>query len=419
MTMFGESENEITPLLTAVAGRDLDRDDLEELFSRAAWSGIAEPGDRMAGVVVERLGAAAALRALMKPWSVAEFAAVLESAEQPDVTAALERWMPRLRPSAVVSNLRQAARVGARLLVPSDLHWPVGVDDLGEHAPLALWVRGTDAALDSLSRSIALVGARAATGYGEHVTMEASAGLVDRGYSIVSGAAYGIDGMAHRAALASHGQTIAFLAGGVDRFYPSGHDALLTRIAEVGAVVSELPCGQAPTKWRFLQRNRLIAAASRATVVLEAGWRSGSLNTAGHAATLGRPLGAVPGPVTSAASAGCHRLIRDYTAICVTNPDEMAELSPLEAAPALFADPTASMTSPSQSRSQLPAESGSPSPELVRLFDALSVRSPRAAADIAARAGLSIAVVQSLLGALQLEGEVAERERGWVRVTRA
>ena len=419
MTMFGESENEITPLLTAVAGRDLDRDDLEELFSRAAWSGIAEPGDRMAGVVVERLGAAAALRALMKPWSVAEFSAVLEPAEQPDVTAALERWMPRLRPSAVVSNLRQAARVGARLLVPSDLHWPVGVDDLGEHAPLALWVRGTDAALDSLSRSIALVGARAATGYGEHVTMEASAGLVDRGYSIVSGAAYGIDGMAHRAALASHGQTIAFLAGGVDRFYPSGHDALLTRIAEVGAVVSELPCGQAPTKWRFLQRNRLIAAASRATVVLEAGWRSGSLNTAGHAATLGRPLGAVPGPVTSAASAGCHRLIRDYTAICVTNPDEMAELSPLEAAPALFADPTASMTSPSQSRSQLPAESGSPSPELVRLFDALSVRSPRTAVDIAARAGLSIAVVQSLLGALQLEGEVAERERGWVRVTRA
>ena len=419
MTMFGESENEITPLLTAVAGRDLDRDDLEELFARAAWSGLAEPGDRMAGVVVERLGAAAALRALMKPWSVAEFSAVLEPAEQPDVAAALERWMPRLRPSAVVSNLRQAARVGARLLVPSDLHWPVGVDDLGEHAPLALWVRGTDAALDSLSRSIALVGARAATGYGEHVTMEASAGLVDRGYSIVSGAAYGIDGMAHRAALASHGQTIAFLAGGVDRFYPSGHDALLTRIAEVGAVVSELPCGQAPTKWRFLQRNRLIAAASRATVVLEAGWRSGSLNTAGHAATLGRPLGAVPGPVTSAASAGCHRLIRDYTAICVTNPDEMAELSPLETAPALFSDPTASMGSPSQSRSQPPAESGSPSPELVRLFDALSVRSPRTAVDIAARAGLSIAVVQSLLGALQLEGEVAERERGWVRVTRA
>ena len=402
MTMFGMGENELTPLLAAVAGRDLDRDELEELFARAAWSGIAEPGDRMAGALVAQLGAAPALRTLMTSPTAEQLAAALEIEKATDAQAAIDRWMPRLRPSDTLATLKQAARVGARLLIPSDLHWPVGVDDLAEHAPLALWVRGTDAALDSLSRSIALVGARAATGYGEHVTMEASAGLVDRGYSIVSGAAYGIDGMAHRAALASHGQTVAFLAGGVDRFYPSGHDALLTRIAEVGAVVSELPCGQAPTKWRFLQRNRLIAAASRATVVLEAGWRSGSLNTAGHAATLGRPLGAVPGPVTSAASAGCHRLIRDYTAICVTNPDEMAELSPLETAPALFAD-----TVP-----------GSPSSDLVRLYDALSSRSPRTAADIAARSGLSIAQVQGLLGTLELEGEVAQRERGWVRAAR-
>ena len=107
--------------------------------------------------------------------------------------------------------------------------------------------------------------------------------------------------MAHRAALASHGMTVAFLAGGVDRFYPAGHDALLTRMVSEGAILSELPCGQPPTKWRFLQRNRLIAAASQATVVVEAGWRSGSLNTAGHAAEIGRPVGAVPGPVTSAA----------------------------------------------------------------------------------------------------------------------
>jgi DNA processing protein len=230
--------------------------------------------------------------------------------------------------------------------------------------------------------------------------MEASAGLVDRGYAIVSGAAYGIDSMAHRAALASHGQTIAFLAGGVDRFYPSGHDALLTRIVAEGAVISELPCGQAPTKWRFLLRNRLIAAASRATVVLEAGWRSGSLNTAAHASTLGRPLGAVPGPVTSAASAGCHRLIRDFTAVLVTNPDEMAELAPLDPSPALF--PSTDLDERSSDRT--------------RLFDAISVRSPRHVADIAARAGLSLDAVRALLGALELEGEVAERERGWVRV---
>jgi DNA processing protein len=406
MTMFGLGENEIEPLVTALAGRDLDRDEQQELFARAAWSGIAEPGDRMAGMVVERLGAAGALRALLAASapSPESLHALLGGGdvEVEHAAQALERWRPRLDPAAAVNAMRQAVRVDARLLVPSDPRWPVGVDDLGGHAPLALWVRGNDAALAALPRSIALVGARAATGYGEHVTMEAAAGLVDRGYAIVSGAAYGIDGMAHRAALASHGQTVAFLAGGVDRFYPSGHDALLTRIVEQGAVISELPCGQPPTKWRFLQRNRLIAAASRATVVMEAGWRSGSLNTAAHASTLGRPLGAVPGPVTSAASAGCHRLIRDFTAVCVTNPDEMAELAPLERAPALLAAD----------------DLDDRSPERTRLFDAISVRSPRHVADIAARAGLSLEAVRSMLGALELEGEVAERERGWVRVVR-
>jgi DNA processing protein len=291
-----------------------------------------------------------------------------------------------------------------RLLIPGDEAWPTGFDDLGPHAPLALWLRGRESTLATADCSIALVGARAATGYGEHVAMEASAGLVDRGYTIVSGAAYGIDGMAHRAALASSGQTIAVLAGGVDRFYPSGHEALLTRIVDEGAVVSELPCGAAPTKWRFLQRNRLIAAMSRATIVLEAGWRSGSLNTAGHAAALGRPLGAVPGPVTSAASAGCHRLIREFDAVCVTSADEMAELAPL----------TGGVGLPDTEHE--PGEADGPSAEQVRIMDALSTRSVRLVDDIAARSGLSIATVQSVLGAMQLDGTAAEHASGWVKV---
>lgn len=240
---------------------------------------------------------------------------------------------------------------------------------------------------------MALVGARAATGYGEHVTMEASAGLVDRGFAIVSGAAYGIDGMAHRAALASRGRTIAFLAGGVDRFYPSGHDALLNRIVEHGVVASELPCGSAPTRWRFLQRNRLIAAASQATVVLEAGWRSGALNTAHHANDAGHPVGAVPGPVTSAASAGCHRLIRDGEAVLVTSVDDMAQLvGPIQADP---------------------EESGPR--ENTRVLDALSTRAPRSADDIAARAGISVAEAQSELGRLELDEVVDEGARGWTK----
>jgi DNA processing protein len=289
--------------------------------------------------------------------------------------------------------------VGAVLVLPGDRDWPSGLDDLGRHAPIVLWRRGAQAFADAPARSIALVGARAATGYGEHVTMEASAGLVERGFAIISGAAYGIDGMAHRAALATHGSTIAFLAGGVDRFYPAGHDALLTRIAQEGAVFSEVPCGSAPTKWRFLQRNRLIAAAAEATIVVEAGRRSGSLNTAGHAAALGRPLGAVPGPVTSPTSAGCHRLIRDYDAVCVTSAQEMAEL--------------VDGVSEQEELGQMMAE---PTSDQVRVLDALSARAPRDVSDIASRCGLSTAAVTAVLGAFDLDGAVTQRERGWVRV---
>jgi DNA processing protein len=199
----------------------------------------------------------------------------------------------------------------------------------------------------------------------------------------------------------------------VDRFYPSGHDALLTRMVEAGAIISELPCGQPPTKWRFLQRNRLIAAASQTTVVIEAGWRSGSLNTAGHAAEIGRPIGAVPGPITSAASAGCHRLIRDYNATLVTTADEIAELlggQPRAASP--LGEPGSRIGFGSQVEL---VETRPRSAEETRLLDAISQTSPREVPDIAARAGLSIAAVQSLLGALEIEELVVERERGWVK----
>jgi DNA processing protein len=391
--LFGIDAAEVRALAGAVSD-----DDAADVFARAAWTCIAEPGDRVAGALVAALGAADALTALVNRDSAASLAPRVDVEERmvADLTQAMERWMPRLLLPDVRRALTQAARFRVRLITPASEHWPVGVNDLGAHTPLALWVRGQLPALAHLDRSIALVGARAATGYGEYVAMEASAGLVDRGYAIVSGAAYGIDGMAHRAALASKGMTVAVLAGGVDRFYPSGHDALLTRIVESGAVVSEVPCGVPPTKWRFLQRNRLIAAMSQATVVLEAGWRSGSLNTAGHAVSLGRPLGAVPGPVTSAASAGCHRLIRSYGAACVTNADEMAELAPTDVP--MFRD---EVPSPHHS-------------EQSRLLDTISDRAPRAAADLAKRSGLSLAGVQALLGRLELEGAVVERDRGWM-----
>jgi DNA processing protein len=193
------------------------------------------------------------------------------------------------------------------------------------------------------------------------------------------------------------------LAGGLDRFYPSGHAPLLQRIAREGAVLAELPCGFAPTKWRFLQRNRLIAAMSGATVVLEAGARSGSLNTAGHAAALGRPLGAVPGSVFSAASAGCHRLLREYDAVCVRDAADMAEL-----------------VAGAADEQPVPPAGGEPAMDPLerRVLDAL-VRTPRSPLEVARSAGVSVADALAALGMLSLTGAAGESGSGWVRTRRA
>lgn len=404
------------------ASTDVSIEEAAEVFARAAWSGISEPGDRIAGILIAALGATTALDLLIQRRDTKHIMALIKDSGASDflgvscdddfaqaVTSGLERWAPRLNAHEALAHLERAARFDTTLLTPNHEQWPEGLNDLGFHAPHVLWVRGAPQVLATLPSSIALVGARASTGYGEHVTMEAAAGLVDRGVAVVSGAAYGIDGMAHRSALASGGSTIAFLAGGVDRFYPSGHDALLHRIVASGAVVSELPCGSSPTKWRFLQRNRLIAAASSATVVIEAGWRSGSLNTAGHAAALGRPLGVVPGPVTSASSAGCHRLLRETDAILVTNAAEMVELislSPAEEAAGLIT------RDERDNRAPAPRESS----EEQRVIDALSLRTPRDTEDIARRAGLSIIQTQSALGLCEVSGRALAGEKGWRRL---
>ncbi len=406
MSILGIATSTVTALVRPVTAPEHDRDAVAERFARATWTAISEPGDRVASRVVQTVGAETALGSLIDDHSGGMLQHTLTDAgvdiDPSELADAVQRWVPRISKPDALLAFRQAARFGLSLVVPGDPDWPTAIDDLGEHAPHALWVRGNRGALIALDASIAVVGARAATGYGEHVTVEAAAGLVDRGYAIVSGAAYGIDGAAHRAALASSGTTIAFLAGGLDRFYPSGHDALLGRIIEQGAAISEVPCGVAPTKWRFLQRNRLIAAAARATVVVEAGSRSGSLNTAGHAAALGRPLGAVPGPVTSSASAGCHRLLREYDAACVTTADEIAELFPLdERRPPTAGDVVRPAADPTGTRT--------------RLLDALAPRSARTPDKLAAISGLAVDRVRAELGLLALDGLARERGDGWIR----
>ncbi|MFV8297527.1 DNA-processing protein DprA [Mycolicibacterium fortuitum] len=234
-----------------------------------------------------------------------------------------------------VKDLDILDKMGGRLITPDDDEWPllrfralgVGKDRKrsNDHPPLVSWASGPVRLDEVTERAAAIVGTRAATAYGEHVTADLAAGLVEREVTVVSGGAYGIDGAAHRAALACEGMTVAIVAGGIDNPYPAGHSALFHRIRQECLLVSEYPPGVAPGRLRFLTRNRLVAALSGATVVVEAGLRSGAANTAGWAKLLGRSVCAVPGPVTSAASAGCHALLRGGANL-VGRAEEIVEL---------------------------------------------------------------------------------------------
>lgn len=380
------ARDELGPLLTG----PLSDDEILDRYARVVWNTLTEPGDGAAGALAGSLGAFEAL-ARVRRGDLSD--GILKTSE---ARAALDRWEPRMRPGAVSAVLRTARAARLRLVTPGDEAWPDAVDDLGVHAPLALWMRGDPGAVEAARAGVAIVGARAATSYGEHVAGEFSAELAASGVSIVSGAAFGIDAAAHRATLAGGGRTIALMAGGLERAYPHAHTELVERIAATGAVVSEVAPGSSPTKWRFLQRNRLIAALSAATVVVEAGWRSGSLNTAHHASALGRPIGAVPGPVTSGASAGCHRLLRELEATCVTTASEVRELIGW-----------GELIGPGG------GESSSRTTDATRVRDALSSRVARTTHEIARRCGLGIAEVQSHLGLLHLEGLVTAESGGW------
>ncbi|WP_460069932.1 DNA-processing protein DprA [Streptomyces sp. YKOK-I1] len=284
-------------------------------LARVFLSRVFEPGDETGG-------------RWAREWGCAEVARRLREDREPPPGVSERRW-EGLRARAAVArpdrDLAVAEAAGVRFLCPGDTEWPGTLDDLGDARPLGLWVRGRPSLRIWGLRSVAVVGARACTEYGAHMATTLAAGLAERGWVVVSGGAYGVDGAAHRGALGAGGATVAVLACGVDRPYPRGHTELINRIAEQGLVVGELPPGDHPTPSRFVLRNRVIAALTRGTVVVEAAHRSGSLVTARAAQRLGRHTMGVPGPATSGLSAGVHELLRGEAEL-VTDAAEVVEL---------------------------------------------------------------------------------------------
>lgn len=365
-----------------------------ERAARVVLSRVGEPGDpRLTGLVAD-LGAEAVLAGLQ---------------EQGAGGRLKEDLVARLARVDVAAELENAARRGIRLITPADAEWPPALTDLAHAPPLheragvpiALWAKGP-ARLDQVAgRAVAVVGSRSATTYGADVSGDIGATLAASGHTVVSGAAFGIDQAAHRGALAARGPTVAVLACGVDRAYPATHRPLLDYIADVGVVVSEAAPGCAPTRIRFLARNRLIAALAQGTVVVEAALRSGALNTASWAAALSRVLMGVPGPVTSAASVGVHQLIRARGALLVTDGHEV-----LEAVAPAGAHTLAHAHEPARPRDLLTAEQR-------QVLDAVPVHHGVEVHRIAQTAGLAPSRVGDALAALLRAGFVEHATGRW------
>ncbi|MFE2013453.1 DNA-processing protein DprA [Streptomyces sp. NPDC059491] len=415
----------------------------EERLARAALTRAVEPGDEHAGRWLRRYGAAGFLARLLHPDAHGEGHHDELPEDRPDTHGAqppgerggaahraeppgerreeardgargetpgrgpfagtgarrVDGWRRRATTAEPARDLDTVHGLGGRFLIPGDTEWPRQLDDLGDARPLGLWVRGPADLRAWALRSVALVGARACTPYGAHTAADLATGLARKGWVVVSGAAYGIDGAAHRGALAAGGATAAVLACGVDTPYPRGHDRLIRRVAEQGLVIGELPPDSHPTPSRFILRNRVIAALTRGTVVVEAQHRSGSLVTARAAARLGRHTMGVPGPVTSALSAGVHELLRG-DAVLVTDADEivelvgaMGQLAPARRGPVLPRDLLA--------------------PAAAQVLEAVPARGPTPATVIARRAGTPPDDTLAKLYELHSLGFVERHGEGW------
>lgn len=377
----------------------------ETRLARLALARLAEPGNLAMWTSVNDHGAVRVLQGLL--------AGDNEQLLQKGVGARLAAADPRRRAEA---SLAHARRLGARVVIPEDGEWPHQLDDLiticdrdstdpiarNAAPPLCLWVRGPWRLDGALSRAVAVVGARGATGYGVHAAREIGYGLAERDWTAVSGGAFGIDAYAHRGALAAGGITVAVLACGVDRAYPVSHAGLFDRVAEEGLLVSEWPPGTDPFRHRFLIRNRVIAAMAGGTVVVEASARSGALQTLRRAGQLGRHRMAVPGPITSSMSVGCHEQLRDPEVHLVAGVPHILEL-----VGRMGTDLAAPARGPEHPRDHLGADAQ-------RLLEALLARKPLSSEEVAARAGVDVREAMRILPDLAYQGLAQRRGSGYL-----
>lgn len=382
-----------------------------EKTAAMAWTRLAEGEDSAAVRLVESVGYARALDMVGRARDGSARELVSRGVDP-------SRWIGRWDPDQFAHDRERGMALGG-FLWPGDSWWPESLNHLGDQKPLGMWYRGSLHALTG--PSIAIVGSRAATSYGVRVTHDIACDLAASAITIISGGAFGVDSAAHRGALAADYPTIAVLAGGVDSLYPRANAQMFHSIlGHHGIILSENPQKTAPMRHRFLARNRLIAALSGAVVVTEAPFRSGAISTARHALSIGREVGAVPGPVTSPASGGCHRLLREG-AICVTNTSEVREL--LGYGDVLGSNETGQLPvgeadSARSGAGNLDAPShtsGAPSidPISARILDAMPLRTRTTTDSIARAAGIGIQETMRGLGKLELKGMVARTDGLW------
>ncbi|NLI03661.1 MAG: DNA-protecting protein DprA [Actinomycetaceae bacterium] len=366
------------------------------------WSRITEAGDQVARALVNTLGYASAVE-YVREWDPRSANLVQTNENDGRSATMIQRYQQRLFALPEFDET-VLGKLGITVLIPDDNAWPAAFDDLGEDAPLAVWIRGD---VSNLAQPmLAMVGSRDASPYGERLARDLAYEL-SSDLRIVSGGAFGIDAQAHRGALLADSTSVIVSAGGVDRPYPRAHTGLFTdTLAAGGAIVSEAPLAAAPQRHRFLSRNRLIAALGGATVVVEAPFRSGALSTARHAFAIGRPVGAIPGAVNQASSAGCNELIRNGATL-VRHTQDIRELVSWQ---------QLTMEDLAGEDFFNPASDADYDAVKERVWEALPIARFAGVASIAQTAGLTLNETQIRLGKLLVDGRAEQRDGRWRRV---